>query len=772
MKPPIVPEKYSLMRKTLFFTICILLSLVKGSIQMYAQQQLVIDSLLRIVESTPSDSVRICNLGEVAWLYYNVKPAMALEYAHQGLKLSEKTGINQGLSVILNTLGAAHTTMGNFDSALVYYERSMDFAEKMKDTLKIAAVKDNISSIYLYKRNYNTALKLREESNKIYKKAEKTLLLAHGYVWIGNIYLSQDKFDTALQYYLEAKRIFEKENDLGEAYALINIGTVYRRMKHYEQAIDNLERSKELFKEAGDLNNVGTSLYRISTIYFDIKDREKYLETLFEAEEVLTSVGNEYFLSLIYSRLSDEYKLIEDYERALFYLNKTLVYGEKSGAQDVTTIARHGIATIYYAKQEYTTALDYLRKAEQTAVNLKVHLPQIYLDYVRVYSRLNEPDSVEKYVYAYSSLTDSLFSDKTIQAVADIQAKYDSEKKEKEIAILNLENENFEHELEKLNQKNQIDLLNYRQSQIENENYRQSLRLAEAERDKQRSEIEVLILNEEIHKQAIEHEKKTQRLMTLGFVIIFLALLVITYFISLWYRNKKKQEEAQLKQTAAELSRQLMETNMKALNFQLNPHFIFNCVQTVEYLLKESRTEESMAILRKFSNLTRLMLESMSKKEISLERELEIVQFYMDLENTRCNNSFTYSIDVDPSLDIEATMIPPLILQPFVENSIKHGFAGKDKGNQIKITILPESNNLLCEITDNGVGFSAGRQAKAPTSGYKKESLGLKLIRDRLQVINKMHDASSSFTIVDLLTEDNKTKGTRVSLYLPNTSAA
>jgi tetratricopeptide (TPR) repeat protein len=648
----------------------------------------------------------------------------------------------------------------------------MDFAEKMKDTLKIAAVKDNISSIYLYKRNYSTALKLREESNKIYKKAEKTLLLAHGYVWIGNIYLSQDKFDTALQYYLEAKRIFEKENDLGEAYALINIGTVYRRMKHYEQAIDNLERSKELFKEAGDLNNVGTSLYRISTIYFDIKDREKYLETLFEAEEVLTSVGNEYFLSLIYSRLSDEYKLIEDYERALFYLNKTLVYGEKSGAQDVTTIARHGIATIYYAKQEYTTALDYLRKAEQTAVNLKVHLPQIYLDYVRVYSRLNEPDSVEKYVYAYSSLTDSLFSDKTIQAVADIQAKYDSEKKEKEIAILNLENESIEHELEQLNQKNQINQLNYRQSLIENENYRQSLLLAETERENQRSEIEVMTLNEEIHKQSMEHEKRTKQLMTLGFVIVFLALIVTTIFIFLWYTNKKKKEKALLQQRAAELSKQLMEINMKALNFQLNPHFIFNCVQTVEFLLKESKTEESMESLRKFSNLTRLMLESMSKKEIPLEQELEIIRFYMDLEKTRYINSFSYSIEVDRDLDTEATMVPPLILQPFVENSIKHGFAGKEKGNEIKISIRPIQNNLLCEITDNGLGFSATQQAKTPVSGYKKESLGLKLTRERLQVINKMKNASSSFTIEDILTEDNKTKGTRVSLYLPNTSAA
>ncbi|MBP6867546.1 MAG: tetratricopeptide repeat protein [Bacteroidales bacterium] len=743
-----------------------------GSIQMYAQQQQVIDSLLRIIESTSSDSVRIYNMGEVAWLYINVKPQIALEYAHKGLKLSEKTSHKKGISVSLNCLGAAHTTIGNFDSALVYYERRLDLVEQMKDTLGIAAAIDNISVIHLYKRNYYTALKLREESNNIYKEAEKTLLLAHGYVWIGNIYLSQEKFDLALHYYLEAKRIFEKEKDSGAAYALVNIGTVYRRMKNYEQAIENLEKSKDLFEERGDLNGVGSALYRIATIYYDMKDREKYLETLFQAEEVLTNVGNEYFLSLVNSRLADEYKLVEDYEKALFYLNKTLAYGEKSGAQDATTIALHGMATVHYARKEYYTALDYLRKAEQAAVNLKVHLPQIFLDYVRVFGRLNEPDSVEKYAYAYESLNDSLISEKTIQAVADLQAKYDSEKKEKEIAILNLENENFEHELEKLNQKNQIDLLNYRQSQIENENYRQSLRLAEAERDKQRSEIEVLILNEEIHKQAIEHEKKTQRLMTLGFVIIFLALLVITYFISLWYRNKKKQEEAQLKQTAAELSRQLMETNMKALNFQLNPHFIFNCVQTVEYLLKESRTEESMAILRKFSNLTRLMLESMSKKEISLERELEIVQFYMDLENTRCNNSFTYSIDVDPSLDIEATMIPPLILQPFVENSIKHGFAGKDKGNQIKITIRPESNNLLCEITDNGVGFSAGRQAKAPTSGYKKESLGLKLIRDRLQVINKMHDASSSFTIVDLLTEDNKTKGTRVSLYLPNTSAA
>jgi len=153
-------------------------------------------------------------------------------------------------------------------------------------------------------------------------------------------------------------------------------------------------------------------------------------------------------------------------------------------------------------------------------------------------------------------------------------------------------------------------------------------------------------------------------------------------------KNKKEKEKALLQQTAAELNRQLMEMHMKAINFQLNPHFIFNCVHSVEYLLKESKTEESIICLRKFSNLTRLMLESMSKQDIPLEQELEIVTAYMDLEQTRSINPFTYAIDLDPAIDVETTMVPPLILQPFIENAIKHGFV--DGKETYKIKYLPE----------------------------------------------------------------------------------
>ncbi len=205
-------------------------------------------------------------MSEVARLCSNVKPVKGMEYARQALTLSEKIGHEQGISMNLNNLGSAHTTVGNFDSSLVYYQRRLDLVEKMKDTLEVAMTKDNISIIHLYKGNYNIALKLREESNNIYKKADKILMLARGYIWMGNIYLSQEKFDTALQYYLDSKRIYEEKKDPATAYALVNIGTVYRRMKHYQEAIDNLERSKELFAQMGDLNGVGGALYRIATI--------------------------------------------------------------------------------------------------------------------------------------------------------------------------------------------------------------------------------------------------------------------------------------------------------------------------------------------------------------------------------------------------------------------------------------------------------------------------------------------------------------------------
>jgi len=218
--------------------------------------------------------------------------------------------------------------------------------------------------------------------------------------------------------------------------------------------------------------------------------------------------------------------------------------------------------------------------------------------------------------------------------------------------------------LDRLNQLNRFSELQLRQVQTENLNYQQSLKLAEAETAKQQSEIQLFILNEEVHNQARLQAKRLNRIIFIGFAVIIIALALTGHLTLLAVKNKKEKEKALLQQTAAELNRQLMEMHMKAINFQLNPHFIFNCVHSVEYLLKESKTEESIICLRKFSNLTRLMLESMSKQDIPLEQELEIVTAYMDLEQTRSINPFTYAIDLDPAIDVETLWFPRLSCNP------------------------------------------------------------------------------------------------------------
>jgi tetratricopeptide (TPR) repeat protein len=764
------PEKFP-SKRVVFLIGCFLLLSRPDAQGLFAQGQ-TIDSLLSVIESTTSDTVKIHNLFQVTWLYNDVDPSLAIEYAHKGLALSRKIHYDKGVSMSLNGLGTAHRAKGDFDSAMVYQQRRLDLVMQMRDSTGIANTKDNIAIILIHRGDLEKALEYRQESNEIYRRTGDMISLANGYVWIGNIYLEQSDYEKALQHYLDAKRIFENSNDPGLSYALINIAVIYRRLRHYDEALNYLERAKVLFTEQGNLNAVGVSFFRIALIYFDKKDREKYLQALIRAEEIFTQVGNDYFLSLIYGRLVDEYKLTGDYDQALVYLNKILDYGNRSGTTEAVGRAWQGIATVHYAKKDYRSALDYFRQAERLFYGKKKeYVQQIYSDFIRVFSRLNEPDSVEKYVYAYKSLSDSLINEQVVQAIAEIRTKYDSEKKEQEIALLHLENEKKQNRLEMMDQLHQIANLKLQQSSIENENYQQSLQLANAEKENQKHHIELLILNEKLQQQALDHERKIKRLMTLIFIIVFLAVVISSSLVLLGFRIRKKKDEALLKQTATELRSRLMEINMKAINFQLNPHFIFNCVDTVESLLRESRTDESMTCLRRFSGLTRMILESMSKKEIPLDQEIEIIKSYMELEKVRVGTSFSYTIETDPAVNGQATMVPPLILQPFVENSIKHGFVNRERPYMIRIQIGLKSGMLSCQIEDNGIGVSASQNA-VHTSGFKKESLGLKLTEDRLKIINQMNRTNSFFTIKDVQHAQESPSGTVVSLVLPYISAA
>lgn len=238
-------------------------------------------------------------------------------------------------------------------------------------------------------------------------------------------------------------------------------------------------------------------------------------------------------------------------------------------------------------------------------------------------------------------------------------------------------------------------------------------------------------------------------------ILLIIALLFRLYTASL--REKKKK---------AELQQKISETEMKALRSQMNPHFIFNALQSIQTFLMAHKPDDANAYLLKFSKLIRLVLENSQLSGVSLKDDMRALELYMQLESIRLTYPFTFKFHVDEAIDVEETTVPSLILQPVVENAIWHGLQYKPAPGHIDIFISNVNDALVAVVQDNGIGRNAARKEIRHLL-VKQESLGLKLTEDRLKILNEPGNVNTEFRIVDLFNNDNTPAGTRVEILLP-----
>lgn len=213
------------------------------------------------------------------------------------------------------------------------------------------------------------------------------------------------------------------------------------------------------------------------------------------------------------------------------------------------------------------------------------------------------------------------------------------------------------------------------------------------------------------------------------------------------------------KQKEAEFNMQVADTEMKALRAQMNPHFIFNSINSIgDYFLKNN-DGTATEYTAKFAKLMRMILENSEKKEVTIDEDLQALELYLQLEQLRMNHKFAYSITVDESIDKHNTFIPPLLLQPFVENSIWHGIDKKQGSGSIGVTIATQGNMLKCVVKDDGIG-KAALQVNTPANQVNK-SFGLNITKSRIDILNRQKkvNAGVKITFVD--------NGTTVELLLP-----
>ena len=193
-----------------------------------------------------------------------------------------------------------------------------------------------------------------------------------------------------------------------------------------------------------------------------------------------------------------------------------------------------------------------------------------------------------------------------------------------------------------------------------------------------------------------------------------------------------------------EQKRKSIEAELAALRSQMNPHFIFNSLNAIQDFIFQHKTEEANEYLAKFAKLIRAVLHQSRKKTVSINEECELLKTYLELESLRFNHSFDWEIISGEELEGDELMIPSMLLQPVVENSIRHGFKNLQRRGILKIHFKKESQGICCEITDNGTGRVAEKNDKG-------SSLAMSIIQERIEILNQSLQRPCTMEVVDLI---------------------
>ncbi|RLD55116.1 MAG: hypothetical protein DRJ05_13475 [Bacteroidetes bacterium] len=244
--------------------------------------------------------------------------------------------------------------------------------------------------------------------------------------------------------------------------------------------------------------------------------------------------------------------------------------------------------------------------------------------------------------------------------------------------------------------------------------------------------------------------------------MIIIVMLVWLYFKYQIAETKKKEQKK------AKISKQIAELEMKALLAQMNPHFTFNAINSIQNYILDNDVDKALSYLSDFSKIIRQTLENASKEFITLEEEIEYIKRYLSLEQMRFDEQFSQKIKIDPEINLETTQIPPMILQPYIENAIKHGLRHKKaKGKLVLRFSIINSNALLCTIEDNGIGRTASEMINKIIQ-KDHNGAGMAITKNRIKKLKEVNKSDLyNVEIIDLIAPNQNSIGTRVEIYLP-----
>lgn len=516
-------------------------------------------------------------------------------------------------------------------------------------------------------------------------------------------------------------------------------------------------------------------LNKVNEMYVDYHTKKKEYDIAIKFQKQIASFFNKqtdrFKKTNAYEKLADLYAFNNNKELARENYNKAISILDK--AKDANDLCR-----LYKALSKVETSNWWSNSRLKEAKKYCKELDEVQKDSskeegVGVKDSLKMENEKDKKKGALTFTLDSLE-----KKINDLNKRFNEAKKtnnldkvknlSKQILALESDKDSTEYELKKLGD---IELDNAIKDALITQK-----KLKEIELTKAIDSLETKMIEADREQKAEDEqrqENETKNNLILAFTFIILALVIVSGLIigNQFIKSKKDEVEGQKQKHLEEterLKRINAQTEMKALRSQMNPHFIFNALQSIQHFLSKRKSKDASEYLVKFGKLMRMVLEYSRESEVSIQQERDALELYMELESVR--QPFSFSFEFDESVNIEDDELPPLILQPFVENAIKHGLKTKKKGGHIKIECKKVNDELIFAVEDNGIGREASKSMQQTTASFKKQSLGMKLTEERLAVLNETKKINAHYRIIDLYDNNNNATGTRVELIIPQTS--
>lgn len=515
-----------------------------------------------------------------------------------------------------------------------------------------------------------------------------------------------------------------------------NIAVVYQSFGMYRSAVRYFEIAVKGNRANKNYRGLGLALANLAELYSQMEDHNKAIITAKEALPNLADVNRPFMQTA--SNIADYYITLGNYDSAMHYLGISNDVVERINDQESRLANKTVLARIHIGRRQFSEA----RKLLDEAIN--------------GLSAGNDNWTTCRALLAYADLDTSLGN------YADAKARL-----QKTVALS--QNNNFVPFTILALQKLALvcartgDYKAAWQYQLDYTRYKDSSANARAKADLNDLEISYKTLQKEQEIALLKKDNDVKSLQLKNsrqLLVLYLAGFVMLLSIGgLIFYQRQRRHKIETEKIKAELQTQILRS-------QMNPHFIFNCLNSIENFIMQNNKRQASDYLNKFSQLIRSILDSSRNEMVPLVKDMETLQLYVELEQLRFNNKFRFSVYIDPALAGGDYQVPSLLVQPFVENAIVHGMAhSEEKDLSLSVKALLEGGNIRYLIQDNGVGREKAKVYNMHNEPHHK-SVGLKITEERISIFNDSRVEKEPIRIVDLYDEQHRPEGTLVEIVL------